>query len=91
MRHDDDTKIPTGVMLASDGRHGIARLDDGRVGLVVEAEHARTCCPDLNERGVTVALRAPRRPARSGPPRVASEAYRDGYDRIFRRPVGDES
>lgn len=92
MKADDDTKMPTGAIVAELAPgHALARLDDGRLAHVVEPDHARAKHPELAETGTMVALRRPRAaPARSGPAQVATEAYREGYDRIFgRRPAGE--
>lgn len=86
MNDHDDTTIKSAEVLVDAGNgHALARAEDGRLLHVVTPEHAAEHHPNIVGSAEVVRLRRS-----TGPARVATNAYRAGYDRIFAKsPVGE--
>lgn len=89
MKDNDDTATPTARALTPlVNGHALAVTDAGKVVSVVTPEHAAEHHPDLLASGeyTTYMVRYPKgERASDGPAQVTTEAYRDGWERIFGR------
>lgn len=88
MKDNDDTATPTARALTPlVNGHALAVTDAGKVVSVVTPEHAAEHHPDLLASGeyTTYMVRYPTYMVRYPKGERATEAYRDGWERIFGR------
>ena len=88
MNDHDDTKTRTAYLVASspDGGHFVARAEDGKLVPGMTYEHAVEHHPEAFEAPGVEFVRLVPRPSRArggGVSKATTDAYRDGWDRLF--------
>lgn len=88
----DDTRLRSVTPIAAlspDSGHLLVSDSEGKTYHAVTYEHAAEAHPEYLDGSIEMAAYAAP-PERKGPPKVTSDAYRAGWDRIFgKAPAGE--